>query len=141
MVSGSRTAQSQRDKSMTARQPFSFAARRQSFAHAFRGLRFMLQSQHNAWIHGSASIAVCCVGAILRISAAEWCLIILAFITVWVAETLNTAVECLTDLVSPEFHPLAGKVKDIAAGAVLISAVGAAVIGAIILIPPLCKWL
>jgi diacylglycerol kinase len=54
---------------------------------------------------------------------------------VGITEALNTAIECLTDLVSPEFHPLAGKVKDISAGAVLIAAIGAAVVGAVIFVP------
>ena len=114
---------------------FSILARGQSFSHAFRGLRFMLRSQHNAWLHMVASIAVCLVSVGLRISRIEWCLIILAMMAVWTAEAFNTALECLTDLASPGHHSLAGKAKDVAAGAVLIAAVSAVVIGALVFIP------
>jgi hypothetical protein len=67
----------------------------------------------------------------------EWCWIVLAIVSVWTAETLNTAFEFLTDVASPEFHPLAGKAKDVAAGAVLLSAIGAVAIGIIIFWPHL----
>ena len=71
----------------------------------------------------------------MRISRYEWCLLILCMMSVWTAEAFNTALECLTDLASPEQHPLAGRVKDVAAGAVLIAAVAAAIVGAIVFIP------
>ena len=70
-----------------------------------------------------------------RLSNAEWCWIILAIISVWTAEALNTAFEFLTDVASPEFHPLAGKAKDVAAGAVLITAIGSVLIGLLIFGP------
>jgi diacylglycerol kinase (ATP) len=114
---------------------FSIHARGQSFSHAFRGLRFMLRTQHNAWIHAVATIAVCILGAGLQISRIEWCLVIMCMMAVWTAEAFNTALECLTDLVSPGQHPLAGKAKDIAAAAVLIAAFSAASVGAIVFIP------
>jgi diacylglycerol kinase (ATP) len=69
----------------------------------------------------------------------EWCWMTLAIIGVWLAEALNTAIEFLTDLVSPEFHPLAGKAKDVAAGAVLIAAIGAGVIGMFVFGPHLLR--
>ena len=78
---------------------------------------------------------VLAAGVLLRISPIEWCLLTLAMASVWITETLNTAVEFLTDLVSPEFHPIAGQVKDLAAAAVLIAAVGAAVVGVIVFLP------
>ena len=106
---------------------FSIRARGQSFNHAFRGLRFMLQTQHNAWLHAVATVTVCVVSIGFQISRIEWCLIILSVMAVWTAEAFNTALECLTDLASPDHHPLAGKAKDVAAGAVLIAAVSAAV--------------
>jgi diacylglycerol kinase (ATP) len=114
---------------------FSIRARGASFNHAFRGLRFVLQSQHNAWLHAAATMIVCLVSIGFQISPIEWCLIILSVMAVWVAEAFNTALECLTDLTSPDLHPLAGKAKDIAAGAVLIAASGAAAVGAIVFIP------
>jgi diacylglycerol kinase (ATP) len=73
------------------------------------------------------------------LTKSEWCWIILAIVVVWTAEALNTALEFLTDAASPDYHPLVQKAKDVAAGAVLISAVGAAVIGLIILGPYLLR--
>jgi diacylglycerol kinase (ATP) len=70
---------------------------------------------------------------------AEWCWIVLAVMTVWTAEALNTAFEFLTDLASPSFHPLAAKAKDVSAGAVLITAVGSIVIGLLIFSPYLWR--
>jgi diacylglycerol kinase (ATP) len=97
----------------------------------------MLSSQHNAWVHAAATVMVVVVGFLLRLRAGEWCWITLAVVAVWTAEALNTAFEFLTDVASPEFHPLAGKAKDVAAGAVLISAVGAVVIGLLVFAPKL----
>jgi diacylglycerol kinase (ATP) len=115
--------------------PFSVLERLASFRHAFRGLSFFVRSQHNAWIHAAGTVIVVTLCCFLKLSAADWSLIILAMMAVWVTEALNTAIERLTDLVSPEFHPLAGQVKDIAAAAVLISAFGAVLVGGIILVP------
>ena len=97
----------------------------------------MLQSQHNAWLHFVATLLVCVFGVGLDISTVEWCFVILSMMSVWTAEAFNTAIECVTDLASPEFHSLAGKAKDVAAAAVLITAIGAAVIGAIVFLPHL----
>ena len=71
-------------------------------------------------------------GFILGLSASEWIWIVLAVGSVWTAEALNTAFEFLTDVASPDFHPLAEKAKDVAAGAVLIAAVGAVIIGGLV---------
>jgi len=122
---------------MSKNRPFSLAARLTSFVHAGRGLKFVLQNEHNAWIHAFLTVVVIFLAIVLRISAREWCLLILAMSLVWITETLNTAIEHLTDLVSPDHHPLAGKVKDIAAGAVLLAAIAALLIGATIFIPHL----
>ena len=92
-------------------------------------------SQQNAWLHSVATVAVVIVGLVLRRTAAEWCWIVLAIVAVWTAEALNTAFEFLTDVASPGFHPLAAKAKDVAAGAVLITALGSAVIGGIVFVP------
>lgn len=102
---------------------------------AFIGIWIMLSSQHNAWIHAAATFVTIAVGLFFGLTRAEWCWIILAIISVWTAEALNTAFEFLTDVASPEFHPLAGKAKDVAAGAVLITAIGAVVIGLVIMGP------
>ena len=115
--------------------PFSAKGRIRSFRFAFAGIWTMLKSQHNAWIHSLASIAVVIAGIVLPITSAEWCFLVFAIIAVWVAEALNTAFEFLADVASPEFHPLVKKAKDVAAGAVLISAIGAIVIAIIVFGP------
>ncbi len=95
----------------------------------------MIQSQHNAWIHALATIAVISAGALLHIERADWNWIILAIMAVWTAEALNTAFEFLADVTNPTYHPIIGKAKDVAAGAVLIAAIGSVVIGLIVLGP------
>ena len=120
---------------------FSVAARVRSFGHALRGIAVMLASQHNAWIHGVATVAVCVLGAALGVSPLGWCALILAMVAVWTAEALNTAFELLCDVAAPEFHPLVEKAKDVAAGAVLIAAIGAAGVGLLVLGPPLARAL
>jgi len=98
-------------------------------------MRLMLATQHNAWIHAAFSAGVVAVGLYLRLDRWEWCAIIIAMMAVWTAEALNTALEFLCDVASPDFHPLVEKSKDIAAAAVLISALGSAVIGVLIFVP------
>ena len=95
----------------------------------------MVRSQHNAWLHAAATVVVVALGLGLGVSAADWCWLVLAMMAVWTAEALNTAFEFLTDVASPTFHPVAGKAKDVAAGAVLISAIGSAVIGLLVFGP------
>lgn len=95
----------------------------------------MVQSQHNARIHALATIVVVAVGALLRISFAEWALIALAILCVWVTEALNTAIEFVVDLVSPELHATAAKAKDVAAAAVLVAAIGAFIVGCLVFGP------
>ena len=112
-----------------------FTGRVRSFRCAFNGIGVMISSQHNAWIHAIATIIVVIVGLYFGLTKAEWCWIILAIISVWTSEALNTAFEFLTDVASPDFHPVAGKAKDVAAGAVLISAIGSVLIGVIVLGP------
>ena len=116
-------------------QPFQFSRRIRSFKFAFVGLWTMLKTQHNAWVHACATLAVVVAGVGLGVSASEWCLLVLAILVVWTAEALNTAFEFLADVASPQFHPMVKHSKDIAAGAVLISAVGSVVIGAIVFAP------
>lgn len=101
----------------------------------------MIRCQHNAWIHAAVTFAAVAAGMVFQLSGAEWCWIILAISIVWTAEALNTAFEFLADAASPSFHPLVRNAKDVAAGAVLITAVAAAVIGSIIFWPHLLKML
>ena len=114
---------------------FLIAARIRSVRFALSGLWYMLKTQHNAWIHLAATAVVCAAGAYLRVTAADWRWLVVAILLVWIAEALNTAFEHLCDVVSAEFHPSVKRSKDIAAGAVLICAAGAAVLGAMIFWP------
>ena len=95
----------------------------------------MIRCQHNAWIHAAITVAVVVAALLFRISSADWCWIILAMSIVWTAEALNTAFEFLADAASPEFHPLVRDAKDVAAGAVLLTAGAAVVIGSIVFWP------
>ena len=106
-----------------------------SFVYAFQGLGSFLKKEHNAWIHCTAIVVVVTAGLHYHITATEWCIVLLCFGLVLSAEAFNTAIERLVNLVSPDFHPIAGDVKDVAAGAVLICAIASAIIGCIIFIP------
>jgi diacylglycerol kinase (ATP) len=115
--------------------PFQFTGRIRSFYHATCGILRMIRCQHSAWIHATATVAVLLAALFFGISSADWCWIILAISIVWTAEALNTAFEFLADAASPEFHPLVRNAKDVAAGAVLITAIAAVVIGSIVFWP------
>ncbi|MBK5104308.1 MAG: diacylglycerol kinase family protein [Burkholderiales bacterium] len=115
--------------------------RLRSFGHALRGIGILLQTQQNARIHAVATVLVVAAGAVFRISPAEWALIVTAILCVWVAEAINTSIEFLVDLASPEPHPLAGKAKDVAAGAVLAAAIGSALIGGLVFGPHLMRMM
>ena len=121
--------------------PFSLRGRLKSFRYAIGGIAIILKTQHSAWLHALATAGVCAAGLTFGITAAQWCWIVLAIMGVWTAEALNTAFELLCDVASPEYHPLVKKAKDASAGAVLISAVGSAVIGLCILGPHLARLL
>ena len=108
-----------------------------SFGYALVGLRTQITTQANTRIHAVATVLVVAAGFWCGLSRLEWCAIVAAIGLVWTAEGLNTALEFLTDLVSPEHHPLAEKAKDVAAGAVLTAAMTAATIAAIIFLPKL----
>ena len=101
----------------------------------------MIRCQHNAWIHATATIVVIAASFFFQLSGAEWCWIILAVAIVWTAEALNTAFEFLADVASPEFHPIVRDAKDVAAGAVLVTAIASAIIGAVIFGPHLTNLL
>ena len=120
---------------------FSVSARIRSFIHALEGIAEIMRTQHNAWLHALATLCVLAAGYAVGVSTSEWCFLIVAITGVWVAEALNTAFELLCDVASPEFHPLVKKSKDVAAGAVLLSAIGAAAIGLVIFIPYVASYL
>jgi diacylglycerol kinase len=108
-----------------------------SFKFAFRGIVLVFKTEANARIHGCIAIAAIALGFALQINLTEWLIIIGWIAAVIAAEAFNTAIENTINLVSPDIHPLAGRAKDAAAGAVLILAIGAAVSGLIIFVPKL----
>lgn len=114
-------------------------SRIQSFRHAFRGWFYVLRTQRNAWIHSAIATAVFIVGMWLQLSLHDWAIIILTAAFVFTAEFINTAIEVVVDLASPDEHPLAKIGKDVGAAAVLVAALAAILIGLLILGPPF--WL
>lgn len=112
-------------------------SRIKSFHYAFSGWWYVLCTQHNAWIHALISLVVFSLGFWLQISRQEWAIILLTVMAVWMAEFMNTALEAVVDMASPNFHPLAKVAKDVAAAGVLVGAAGAVLIGLLILGPPL----
>ena len=121
--------------------PFQFTGRIRSFRHAINAILRMIRCQHNAWIHAAATVVAVAAAFLLRVSAGDWCWIILAISIVWTAEAVNTAFEFLADAASPEFHPLVRDAKDVAAGAVLLTAIAAGIIGTIIFWPYVARLL
>jgi diacylglycerol kinase (ATP) len=112
-------------------------SRYQSFGHAFRGWWYVMRTQRNAWIHVVAATIVFVIAFWLRVPPHGWAVLILTIAMVFTAEFINTAIEAVVDLASPEKHPLAKVGKDVGAAAVLISAIAAILIGLLILGPPL----
>ena len=112
-------------------------SRLKSFQYAFDGFRYVLRTQHNIWLHTAISVAVLLVGLWLRLARYDWVIIIITMALVWSAEFFNTAIEAVVDLVTEEQHPLAKISKDVAAAAVLITALAAVLVGLLILGPPL----
>ena len=107
-----------------------------SFADAGRGLRTLL-AQPNARVQLAIALAVAALAAWLQLGRRDWALLVLAIGLVLAGEAANTALEALADRVAPDHHPLVGKAKDAAAGAVLIASLAAAVLGLLVLGPPL----
>jgi diacylglycerol kinase len=113
--------------------------RLRSFVYAVQGLAHLVRTQFNARVHLLASVLVCMVGVYVGLSRAEWLWIAVAITLVWSAEAFNTALEQLADALHPKQHPGIGRAKDVAAAAVLIAAVGAAVIGTLVFVPYLAN--
>ncbi len=114
---------------------FSLVARVKSANHAIRGLGILIRTTHNFWGHLFFAILALYLGFILRISEAEWAILVIVIGLVLITETINTAFEIDINLTCPDYHPYAKDTKDVAAGAVLLSAVLAIVVGLIIFLP------
>lgn len=108
-----------------------------SFRFAFEGWWYVLRTQRNAWIHALVSVVVFLMAFWLELPALEWAILILTTMVVWMAEFANTALEAVVDIASPDYHQLAKVAKDVAAAAVLVGAIGAVLIGLLIMGPPL----
>ncbi len=108
-----------------------------SFRCAFSGAWTMLRSQRNTKIHLAATLAVIGLGIWSGLGSIEWALLAVVTTLVWVAEGINTALETLADRVQPEYDPLIGRAKDVSAGAVLLAAIGAAIVGLLVFLPRL----
>jgi diacylglycerol kinase (ATP) len=118
-----------------------FLGRLRSFGPAFQGLWHVLRTQPNAWIHAFFTVAVILVAAWLRLPVRDWAILVLTVGLVWAAECINTALEAIVDLASPERHPLAKIAKDAGAAAVLVAAIASVVVGLLVLGPPLWERL
>lgn len=114
-------------------------SRAYSFRYAFNGWWFVIRTQRNAWIHTVVSVAVISLSFWLQLSPRDWAVIVIAIAMVWTSEFLNTALEAVVDLASPQQHFLAKVGKDVGAAAVLIAATSAIIIGLLILGPPLLE--
>lgn len=110
----------------------------ESLGYAFKGLVAAVKGERNLRFHFSAAAVITVLGLWLGLKPLEWAALVLAFEAVIAGELMNTAIETVVDLICPDYHPLAKKAKDIAAGAVLILALGAMIIVFIIFLPH-CK--
>jgi diacylglycerol kinase len=116
-----------------------FRLRAQSFRFAIAGWWYVIRTQRNAWIHALVSVLVLFMAFWLQLIPRDWAVLILTIAMVWSAEFLNTALEAVVDLASPDLHPLAKIGKDVGASAVLIAALASVIIGLLIMGPPLVE--
>ena len=107
------------------------------FRYAFNGIRLLIPREHNAWIHCFAAVCVVVAGILLGLSETEWIAVVIVIGAVLAAEAVNSALEAIADFVSPEYSEAIKRTKDLAAGAVLIMAIAAAIVGGIIFFPKL----
>ncbi len=119
---------------------YDFKKQLRSFGYAWKGIRCCVGKEQNLSFHLIATVVTVIAGFLLEITRIDWMIVILCIGVVIAAELFNSAIEKLVDLVSPERHPIAGQVKDIAAGAVLVCAATAAIIGLIVFIPYLTRF-
>ncbi|MDM8527048.1 diacylglycerol kinase family protein [Anaerolineales bacterium HSG24] len=111
--------------------------RLESFKYAFAGIWFTLRTQRNAQIHTVMGLIIVCVGLVVGLTRLEWAIIVLTMGLVVTLETINTAIEVAMDHLTPEIHPQVKIVKDTAAGAVLLGAMTAVIVGLLLLGLPL----
>ena len=118
-----------------------FGKRMRSFGFAFKGIFILIKNEPNAKVHILAAVLVIFAGIYFRISNLEWLAVIICIGSVLGAEAINSAVEDLVDIVSPERSSKAGRIKDLAAGAVLVTSISALAVGVIVFLPYILKLL
>ncbi|MCB0430075.1 MAG: diacylglycerol kinase family protein [Flavobacteriales bacterium] len=119
---------------------FSLRKRLASFRYAFAGIKALIRDEHNARIHLVATLCAVAAGFYFRISSFEWIAVAVAIGLVFITEAINTAIEQLADVVSPGKNERIGRIKDLAAAAVLLSAITAVVIGLVVFGPKVMAW-
>jgi len=122
---------------MNSQEGFSIRARVRSFRYALEGIAAFFQSEHNAWLHFMATIAVFTLATLVGVTRTELLALVFAIGFVWVTEMFNTCIERVMDYVSDQRHKDIKFIKDLAAGAVLVAAITALVVGAVVFIPKL----
>lgn len=110
---------------------------KRSFQHAFAGVRFVMRTQQNSWVHLLATLIALAIALWLDLPPRDFALLSLAIGMVWAAEMFNTALEALMDVIEPEIHPFIKAAKDAGAGAVLVTAITSVIIGLLVIGPPL----
>lgn len=118
---------------------FTFRKRARSFKYAFNGIKLLITREHNAWIHCFAALCVLIAGIVLGLSRMEWVAVVIVIGAVLAAEAINSSIEALADLVSSDYNEAIKRTKDLAAGAVLLLAIAAAVVGLIIFVPKILR--
>jgi diacylglycerol kinase len=108
-----------------------------AFQYAFSGLWMAFRTQKNTWIYLVVTVAVLFLSLVFQISSIEWAIITITIAFVWTSEIINTSIETIINLVSPDHHPLAKAAKDLGAAAVLVAAISSVFVGIFILGPPL----
>lgn len=114
---------------------FTLKSRLQSFVYAIKGIVFAFKHERSIWLQSVGAIGTITAGFLFKISQIEWIAVVLCVGIVIACEIINTAIETIVDFISPEYHKKAGIIKDLAAGAVLTTAITSAVVAAIIFIP------
>ena len=128
------------EKAALRRFPAVLRKRAASFGYAFRGVGAALRTEVHLWFHAAATVVVIGLGLYCGLERWEWAAVALSVGAVWCAELVNTAIEAVVNLVSPDYHPLAGRAKDVAAGAVLVMALAALAVGLLVFGPRLWAW-
>ena len=119
---------------------FSLLNRFKSFSYAWSGIKELLRTEHNTWVHLLLTVIAVILGLIFNIALGEWTALIICVTIVWTAEIFNTCIEKLLDFISTDRHPQIKNIKDMAAAAVLIASWAAIFVGAIIFIPKILVW-